>query len=175
MYLAPLLPKRTAGSQTGDIKRERGKKHGPFLSSALPPLFPIWADIDVHISFSWLLCLSRLTRSFVFTNPFSCARSIFLVFFSFNTCEYFLPRCPYSHIPYPPTSLLLLPSLSHPPTQHFSHYLPLSLLINQQLPIGKFMRLIIFTWVGGFTKRVPLLSSVPAPTRRCTHHPHPCR
>lgn len=56
VYLAPLPPKRAAGFQTEDTKRERRrrrkKKHGPFLPpspSFLPSLFPIRADTHVHI------------------------------------------------------------------------------------------------------------------------------
>lgn len=69
MYLAPVPPKkRAAGFQTGDTKRERGKKHGPFLSlhpSIHPPFSPLSAPPEQRFTFSLStqLCLSRLTCS----------------------------------------------------------------------------------------------------------------
>lgn len=108
----------------------------------------------MHTFLSRRLCRSRLTCSFVFTNPFSHAHSIPLIFFPLhfplNTSQHDLFGI------YPPRHPPSPPSPQSPP--YFSHYLPPSLMISQRLPIGKFMRLIISTRAAGFSKMSHLSS-----------------
>lgn len=103
----------------GGHKAWKGEKTWPIsLFFPLPPssLFYL-STLMFTFFFSWLLCLSRLTWSFVYTNPFSCARSIFLVFFPFNTCEYFLAVVLIVTSPVPQPPLSCCPhSLTLPPT-----------------------------------------------------------